>query len=105
MNDIECPYCEHTQEVCHDDGVGYEEDRMHEMQCEECEKYFTFTTYIHYSYTPYKADCLNGSPHRLKKMNIYPQYWPDAVRCEDCDYEKRGDYKPLESEKDTNAKT
>jgi hypothetical protein len=31
MNDIECPYCDAENEVCHDDGYGYEEGKAHEM--------------------------------------------------------------------------
>lgn len=98
--DMECPYCGKWQEVCHDDEEGYAEDELHEHQCSECDKYFTFTTYISYSYTPYKADCLNGSPHRLKKKSMFPNYWPNAVRCEDCSYEDDGDYVPLREGKD-----
>ena len=45
MNDIECPYCGHEQEVNHDDGYGYKEDELHEQQCCECGKYFVFTTF------------------------------------------------------------
>lgn len=94
-DDMECPYCGEEQEVCHDDGHGYAEDKRHEHDCSKCGKIFVFTTYISYHYTPYKADCLNGEPHRLKKTTIFPPYWPDAVHCQDCDYEKRGKYKEV----------
>ena len=97
MSDIECPYCQHEQEVNHDDGFGYEENELHEVQCHECNKYFVFTTYISYSYTSYKADCLNGANHNLYKVTHYPPIWPDWVRCKDCEYEKRGEYKELET--------
>ena len=46
MNDIECPYCGHEQEVCHDDGHGYSEDIDHEDQCESCDMFFVFTRKI-----------------------------------------------------------
>ncbi len=52
MNDIECPYCGHNQDVCHDDGQGYEEDETHVMECEGCDKAFVFTTSILYCYSP-----------------------------------------------------
>ena len=58
--DLECPYCEAGNEVCHDDGQGYAEDENHEMACNSCEKNFTFQTTISFNYAPRKADCLNG---------------------------------------------
>jgi len=63
MYDIECPYCGKEQDICHDDGHGYEEGVRHEEECEECEKTFIFLTTISFDYEPYKADCLNGEPH------------------------------------------
>lgn len=27
--DVECPYCEEWNEICHDDGFGYEEGVAH----------------------------------------------------------------------------
>lgn len=93
-NDMECPYCGADQEVCHDDGQGYEEDHLHEHQCSECEKNFVFTTSISYYYKPHKADCLNGKPHNLYKVETYTNAWPNWVRCHDCDFENRGEYKP-----------
>jgi hypothetical protein len=85
-NDLECPYCGAENEVCHDDGAGYEEDVCHEMQCCECEKNFVFTTYISFSYTPYKADCLNDGEHQWEIVLGYPKHKELAeMRCKDCD--------------------
>lgn len=83
--DLECPYCGHHQDVCHDDGQGYSESENHEMECAECEKTFVFQTSISFSYDAYKADCLNGAPHKLKEDEHirYTNY-----SCEDCDYTK-----------------
>lgn len=64
--DLECPYCGHGNDVCHDDGAGYDEGVFHEMECGYCEKYFTFQTSITFYYEPSKADCLNGGEHELK---------------------------------------
>ena len=36
MNDLECPYCDAPNEVCHDDGQGYDEGKAHEMTCADC---------------------------------------------------------------------
>lgn len=85
--DIECPYCEHEQEINHDDGYGYEEDVNHEMECCNCDKYFTFQTVVTYHYTSEKADCLNDSEHRLSKTLTYPVEF-SKMRCKDCDYER-----------------
>lgn len=83
MEDLECPYCGHEQDVCHDDGFGFEEDVAHEVECHECEKNYVFHTSISYSYSASKADCLNGSPHNLKVHDgrLYKREW-----CQDCDY-------------------
>lgn len=91
MSDVTCPYCNAENDVCHDDGNGTEEGVAYEEQCVECEKYFVFYTTIIWHYDAQKADCLNGAKHNLEKMNIYPNFWPHAVRCKDCGYENKGD--------------
>lgn len=88
MNDVDCPYCGFDQEVCHDDGFGYDEDTLHEMGCEECGKVFVFSTSIMFHYSPEKADCLNGSRHRLRRTHTYPVKHA-RLRCETCDLEKQ----------------
>lgn len=87
MSDMECPYCEAEQEVCHDDGFGYEEDCRHEQECSECGKTFTFTTSISFHYSPEKADCLNDGEHVLSMSATYPREYSD-MRCRDCDYRR-----------------
>ncbi len=68
MSDVECPYCHHDHEICHDDGHGYGEDMLHQETCGSCDKTFVFTTAISYHYEATKADCLNGAQHRLESM-------------------------------------
>ncbi len=92
MSDINCPYCEKEIEICHDDGVGYEEGVTHNQQCKYCDKYFTFTTSISYHYEAEKADCLNGSPHKWEKVRHYPKHFPEWVRCVVCDEEVGGEF-------------
>lgn len=87
MKDINCPYCDHPQDINHDDGFGYTEDEMHEMQCDECDKYFVFTTSIHFYYEPFKADCLNGSEHKYVAQICYPREFTKMV-CEMCDIKR-----------------
>lgn len=88
-DDVHCPYCEMGQEINHDDGFGYEEDRRHEQQCPHCEKTFVFTTSISFSYEAEKADCLNdGGEHKLKMSATYPRQYSD-MGCEDCDFKRK----------------
>ncbi len=91
-NDVNCPYCNKGQNINHDDGCGYEEDRRHEQECIFCFKTFVFIIAISYEYEAYKAPCLNGSEHKWSKNYIHPAHWPDAKICDDCDYEIRGRY-------------
>ncbi len=67
MSDLECPYCEAGLDVNHDDefGFGCDEDVAHQMKCKECGKTFVFHTVVYRDYDPQKADCLNGSNHRV----------------------------------------
>lgn len=83
MQDLECPYCERWCEVNHDDGQGYEEDVKHQMECPHCGKNFVFTTYIIYSYTGYKAECLNGKQHNWKSTNTFPREF-SKMECTMC---------------------
>jgi DNA-directed RNA polymerase subunit RPC12/RpoP len=93
--DVECPYCGSKEDINHDDGYGYEEDKKHEQQCSECGKNFTFTTSISFHYDAEKADCLNGAEHRMEKVcSTSSDIFPDWKRCKDCEHEVRGEYKP-----------
>ncbi len=84
MSDIKCPYCDHEQEVCHDDGENIGEGETHQMECYECEKTFVFNTSISFFYEPAKADCLNGKDHKFKAIVTYPKELT-KMRCIDCD--------------------
>jgi hypothetical protein len=95
MADMECPYCSAEQDVCHDDGAGYDEGRRHEHTCSSCDKTFVFSTFISFDYTPHKADCLNGAAHNLKLSTTYPREF-SMMRCRDCDFERRATHEELE---------
>lgn len=62
-NDVKCPYCGEDQEICHDDGYGYEEGMKYSQQCGKCNKYFIYITSISFNYDAKKADCLNDAEH------------------------------------------
>jgi hypothetical protein len=93
MNDINCPYCDSPQDIDHDDGHGYEENVTHQQQCDNCDKYFVFTTSISFFYDPEKADCLNGSEHIWEKTNTIPREYT-RMCCNMCGEER----KPTEGE-------
>jgi len=84
MDDIECPYCGTEQEINHDDGYGYEEDRLHEQECGSCYKTFTYCTSVYFSYRAYQADCLNGGVHIFKKTMTVPRNYT-KMRCTMCE--------------------
>lgn len=88
-DDVKCPYCNKPQEICHDDGQGYEEGTPHQQECGECDKIFVFTTCISMSYYPAKADCLNeGGEHDLRDMCGSPrELFVGKKRCHICDEE------------------
>jgi len=72
--DIECPHCKHKQEVCHDDGFGYEEDVLHEVECCGCGKEYGFLTSIYFSY---EAQCIE---HDLIDSVLH-EGWQHCTRC------------------------
>lgn len=86
--DVECPYCEKWNEICHDDGFGYEEGVRHEIECAHCDKNFVFETSISFSYEGYVADCLNGDPHNFKPQKTFPREFTKMV-CTDCELSRK----------------
>jgi len=85
-DDVECPYCEEWQEICHDDGYGYEEDEVFQQECSDCGKVFTFTTAISFDYWAYKAPCKNGGDHKWVKIRGSPsKFFENKYRCDYCD--------------------
>lgn len=83
MSDLNCPYCDAELDVCHDDGLGYEEGVNHQMECWKCNKSFVFQTSISFYYEPYKADCLNGYDHDFKPTTTFPREFT-KMECSMC---------------------
>jgi hypothetical protein len=79
MSDVKCPYCGEYNEICHDDGYGYDEDKEYEQECSHCEKTFVFTTQISFWHNVY---CQDGD-HDLKQSRS-ERY----LECTKCDYVK-----------------
>lgn len=84
--DTNCPYCGADVEINHDDGYGYSEDDLHQQECGDCGKTFTYTTAIHFSYRARKADCLNGAEHQYQRTKTYPPEFA-RLRCVECGHE------------------
>ena len=90
MSDFECPYCGKDVEVNRGD-MDCGEDALNPQECQSCEKVFTFTAHMHFTYTPYKADCLNDGEHDWQKTKTFPERFA-KMRCKTC-----GDEKPIET--------
>ena len=58
--DVNCPYCNHYQNINHDDGYGYSESETHQQHCKKCGKEFDFTTSIIFHYEVYKKEGVNN---------------------------------------------
>ncbi len=54
-DDVQCPYCNEWQKICHDDGYGYSEDEVHEQQCNDCKMNFVYTTSTRFHYEAKQA--------------------------------------------------
>jgi len=88
-NDIDCPYCGEGNEINHDDGYGYEENKTHEQECSHCGKIFVYTTSINFHYEPEQAPCKNGGEHDWEQMHGAPEeYFKNRQRCSYCDEER-----------------
>lgn len=88
MRDVECPYCGEGNDICHEDGYGYEENELHNQECRSCEKIFTYQTKIFYNYDAYEADCLNGAEHNWKLTKTWPLFFT-KMRCSVCDESRK----------------
>ena len=72
IEDMQCPYCGAPQEVNRDSSDWYEENIKHDHQCRKCEQSFVFTTSITFSFTPYKAKCIDTDEHKFAITHTYP---------------------------------
>lgn len=102
--DIQCPYCKADQEICHDDGMGYDEEVMHDQECSKCEKVFGFHTSIIYYYEPFQVCCFNGEDHKWKSSPTIPPYYPDRKMCTECGTVEQGKIDMVLVNKDREAR-
>ncbi len=95
MSDVKCPYCGLDQEICHDDGYGYQEDETFEQMCGHCEMSFSYTTSILFYYDAAQAPCMNDGNHKWAATFTYPRDY-SKWRCEYCDQKERMDKGDIE---------
>ena len=84
MGTVECPYCGEEKEIDHTVEEYYDQEKTHQIQCGNCEKYFVFTTSISFFYSSEKADCLNDGNHYYVPTHTYPKAFTE-MRCCMCD--------------------
>ncbi len=91
MDEITCPYCEHSYDLNHDDGAFYDEEHRTEEECPKCEKKFMVSSSISWNFEGEKADCLNDGNHKWEKeysLKHYPEF-QDREICRQCDEKRR----------------
>ncbi len=81
MSDIKCPFCGHEQDICHDDGFGYEEDVAHEEYCNACGKHFVFYTSVTFNY---EAQC-GEEDDACDFDDEGTKNFPDHRQCKRCE--------------------
>ena len=79
MSDVSYPYCGAEQEICHDDGYGYDEDTEHQQHCRDCGKQFTYTTAVSFDY-----EVFCDGEHDMEHCGIDKH--PRLYNCNRCDY-------------------
>lgn len=85
-HDVECPYCGVGNDICHDDGYGYDESRPHNQECHACGRTFVYRTTICYYYDVEEAPCLNGGEHQWCRELLYgPGSRVERGICNTCD--------------------
>ena len=89
MKDTECPYCGKLQEICHDDGYGYDEGDHYNQECGDCGKTFLYETKLSIDHETFQAPCLNGEPHDFRPIQGHPELlFLGKFRCSYCKEEK-----------------
>jgi hypothetical protein len=89
-DDLVCPYCGAEIGDAWDIGDGKEGD-LGKIECDECNKKFTASRHVHFSYSSEKAPCLNGEDeHQWDKVCGAPkEYFEGMFRCTVCGKEKK----------------
>ena len=90
-NDVKCPYCGADNEICHDDGYGYDECELHRQECDDCGKTYVYETSVFVYHKAFAAPCIDGdAEHDWKETLTFPRFLR-KLRCSVC-----GEYKEIE---------
>ena len=95
MSDIKCPYCGATDDSCVSDLWEYEGDD-NEAECRSCEKEFTFSVDVSFTYNTKKQECNEGNhePTEWKRFDYpdkdYSLWSRDCMNCDKYQIEKVG---------------
>lgn len=63
-NEIKCPYCDYEMS----DSWEYASEESGEIECESCDKEFSYSVYTQVSYSTERIDC-EGDKHDYKPVN------------------------------------
>lgn len=92
MNEVTCPYCDHSYELDHDDGRFYDESEREKEECPECGKNFLVRSSQSWHFEGEAADCLNGAKHDWVQIVGAPkEHFIGRFRCLFCDEEEHRD--------------
>ena len=84
---LTCPYCGHDQEAYLSEIDIYDEDALHEEECEKCGKHFGFNIGTIIVLGERKVSCFNGHPHKWKLSPCsIPEY--SKMECTECGEER-----------------
>ena len=81
--DVECPSCKKGIHIKPDNCHDYEDNELYSQICNHCDKTFSFTVEVCFSYHAYKADCLNDGEHQWKETNTFPKEFT-RLECRNC---------------------
>lgn len=93
MTDITCPYCGAEDDDCVSDLWEYEGDE-NEVECRSCEKEFSFSVQVTYSYETKRKECEDGNHEPMEWGRYdygdkgYSLWSRDCKHCDEYQIEK-----------------
>lgn len=79
MDEVDCPYCSHTNEIM---DPSYDEDWATEMTCKRCAKHFEYLVEVQFTFNAY---CLDKE-HNLSPYKPHDSVSWESRHCSRCDY-------------------
>jgi hypothetical protein len=96
MDEVECPYCDKSFEVQHDDGQHYSDGESESDYCPHCDKQVMIYSSCSWYHEASKADCLNDiSDHNWSEWSKHHPTddftkWFATRYCQDCNENEQG---------------